>query len=566
MFNKTAEKVTALLILVGAPFTTLFLITDSVTDPVNATKLLVAGGLGFAMIFIFLTFNFNYNFKSFMPFILAITLFVLSSLNSVVHSESPISQNIYGAFGRNTGFLAYLVLSFISLGTLNIREVVNFKRIIWGLQFAGLVNVLYCGWALAFGDFLGWNNPYGNILGLFGNPNFISAFLGIFISSLAAYSCSLGQSWRYRAIALMVGLVAFYEVLRSHAIQGIVVTIAGLGVVGFYAVRARFTSKFTSLIYMLLAFTLGIFALLGTLQKGPLSFVYKRSISLRGTYWKTGIKMGSDHPFSGVGMDSFGDWYRRARPPIALIDLPGVNTTSNASHNVVLDFYAYGGWPLLLSYLAILVIGAIAIVKISLRIRAYDGIFVTMTAAWVCYQLQSIISINQIGLAIWGWLLTGALVAYEFATRKTPEASGQTIAGKGRATKKSSAGVISPQLIAGIGIMVGLIVACPPLSADTKWRTALDSRDATKILESLKPSYFSPSDSQRFAQATQLLANNNLLPQAHQVALEAVSFNPDSFENWRNLYFLSNSTPEEKAKALENLKRLDPLNQEVGKP
>jgi O-antigen ligase len=566
MFNKAAEKTTALLILVGAPFTTLFLITDTVTDPVNATKLFIAGGVGFALIFLFLSFNLAANFKAFKPLVIAVVLFILSALNSVIQSHSPSTQNLFGAFGRNTGFVAYLVLCFIALGALNLREHRNFKKIIWGLQFAGVINVLYCAWVLAFGDFLSWSNVYGNILGLFGNPDFISAFLGIFISSLVAYSFAKDQSWEYRFGAAAVGLIAFYEVHRSHAIQGTAVTVAGLGIVGFYLVRSKFESKWISLGYLILSFIFGVLAVLGTLQKGPFSFVYKRSVSLRGSYWKTGIKMGSDHPFSGVGMDSYGDWYRRARPPIALIDTPGINTTSNASHNVVLDFFAYGGWPLLLSYLAILVVGGIAIVKLTLRNKKYDGIFVTMATAWACYQLQSIISINQIGLAIWGWLLTGALVAYEFATRPSTASAPENSNSRGRSTKKASAGVISPQLVAGLGIVVGLIVACPPLSADTKWRSALDSKDANKVMEALKPSYLSPSDSQRFAQATQLFANSNLLPQAHQVALDAVAFNPDSYDNWRNLYFLSNSTAEEKANAVENLKRLDPLNPDVTKP
>jgi O-antigen ligase len=566
MFNKTAEKTTALLILVGAPFTTLFLITDTVTDPVNATKLFIAGGVGFALIFLFLSFNLPLNFKAFKPLVIAVVLFIVSALNSVIQSQSPSTQNLYGAFGRNTGFVAYLVLCFIALGALNLREGQNFKKIIWGLQFAGVINVLYCAWVLAFGDFLSWSNVYGNILGLFGNPDFISAFLGIFISSLVAYSFTKDQSWKYRIGAAVVGLIAFYEVHRSHAIQGTAVTIAGLGIVGFYLVRSKFESKWISSGYLILSFVFGVLAVLGTLQKGPFSFVYKRSVSLRGSYWKTGIKMGSDHPFSGVGMDAYGDWYRRARPPIALVDTPGINTTSNASHNVVLDFFAYGGWPLLLSYLAILVIGGIAIVKLTLRNKKYDGIFVTMATAWACYQLQSIISINQIGLAIWGWLLTGTLVAYEFATRTSTARAPANSNSRGLSTKKASAGVISPQLVAGLGIVVGLIVACPPLSADTKWRSALDSKDANKVMEALKPSYLSPSDSQRSAQATQLFANSNLLPQAHQVALDAVAFNPDSYDNWRNLYFLSNSTAEEKANAVENLKRLDPLNPDVTKP
>ena len=566
MFNKAAEKTTASILLAGAPLTTLFLITDTVTDPVNAPKLLIAGGVGFAMLFVFLAFNFTINLRLFTPLIVATLLFNISALNSIIHSDSPFAQNMYGAFGRNTGFLAYLILGFIALGTLNLREHKNFKRIILGLQFAGLVNVVYCAWVLIFGDFLSWSNPYGNILGLFGNPNFISAFLGIFISTLAAFSFIQGQSWKYRVSAIFIGVVAFYEIYRSHSIQGLVVTFSGLGMIGFYLVRSKFKFWLVQVGYLVISAFLGTLALLGALQKGPFDFIYKRSVSLRGTYWKSAIEMGTSRPFSGVGMDSFGDWYRRARPPIALIDTPGINTTSNAAHNVVLDFFAYGGWPLLFSYLAILIIGAVAIVKVTLRRKTYDGVFVAMATAWVTYQLQSIISINQIGLAIWGWLLTGSLVAYEYSTRSTEEGSLQPTSNKRRASKKASAGVFSPQLIAGLGLVVGLIVACPPLSADTKWRSALESKNGDQVMIALKNTYLSPGDTYRYAQATQLFANSNLLPQAHEVALEAIAFNPDSYDNWRNLYFLSNSSAEEKAMAVKNLKRLDPLNPDVTAP
>ncbi|CAN2171184.1 hypothetical protein MCEMRE195_00060 [Candidatus Nanopelagicaceae bacterium] len=566
MFNKSAEKTSALLIFIGAPLTTLFLITDTVTDPVNAPKLLVAGGVGFAMLFVFLAFNLTSNLRLFTPLIVATLLFNVAALNSVIQSESPFAQNMYGAFGRNTGLIAYLVLGFIALGALNLRESKNFKRIILGLQFAGLINVFYCAWVLVFGDFLSWSNPYGNILGLFGNPNFISAFLGIFISTLAAFSFIQGQSWKYRVAAFLVGIVAFYEIYRSHSIQGLVVTFSGLGMIGFYVVRSKFKSRIVQAGYVLISAFLATLALLGALQKGPFDFIYKRSVSLRGTYWKSAIEMGTSRPFSGVGMDSFGDWYRRARPPIALIDTPGINTTTNAAHNVVLDFFAYGGWPLLLSYLAILIIGAIAIMKVTLRRKSYDGVFVAMATAWATYQLQSIISINQIGLAIWGWLLTGTLVAYEYSTRSTEEGALQPNSNKRRASKKADAGVFSPQLIAGLGLVVGLIVACPPLSADTKWRSALESKNGDQVMGALKSSYLSPSDTYRYAQATQLFANSNLLPQAHEVALEAIAFNPDSYDNWRNLYFLSNSSAEEKAMAVKNLKRLDPLNPDVTTP
>ncbi len=50
MFNKAAEKTASLLILVGAPFVTVFLVTQTVTDPVNVTKLAAAGGLGVGLV------------------------------------------------------------------------------------------------------------------------------------------------------------------------------------------------------------------------------------------------------------------------------------------------------------------------------------------------------------------------------------------------------------------------------------------------------------------------------------------------------------------------------------
>ena len=56
--------------------------------------------------------------------------------------------------------------------------------------------------------------------------------------------------------------------------------------------------------------------------------------------------------------------------------------------------------------------------KVVLRKKEYDATFVALTVAWLGYQAQSVISINQIGLAIWGWVLSGALIAYERASRE----------------------------------------------------------------------------------------------------------------------------------------------------
>jgi O-antigen ligase len=534
-------------------------VTGVVTDPVNVTKLAAIGSVGISLLGIFLLFGLKYGIQRFQLFLITVLSFVLIMTLSIFTSDAPFVQNFYGTYGRNTGFLTYFTLAGIALAALLLQSRESFQKILWGLQAVGVINVIYCGWVLVFGDFVGWSNPYGNILGLFGNPNFIGAFLGIFISTLVAGVVGTGVNWSYRVTAIIIGLLAFYEILESKAIQGIVVTAAGGAIVGFYWLRSKFSATWVTSLYVIGVSFIGVTALFGALQKGPMSFIYKRSVSLRGSYWDAAITMGKDHPLTGVGMDAYGDWYRQARSLVAATTTPGVGTTSNAAHNVVLDFFAFGGWPLLFSYVAILGFGAWAIMRVTLRKREYDPLFVAMAVAWICYQLQSIISINQIGLAVWGWLLTGALLAFEFTTRENIESVEEKST---RQTKRKSgtAEIISPSLVGGVGLLVGLLICVPPLSADMTWRSAILSQSAEQVEKALEPSYLNPSSSQRFAEATQLFAKNNLPNQALSAARAGVQFNPNNFNAWLLFWYMPETTAEEKAEAEKNLKRLDPLN------
>ena len=562
MSISVAENTKARILFIGAPLTTLFVTTQGVTDPVNVTKLALAGTLGFAALAAFLFYGLKSSWAGRKALYINALLFIVTSALAVISSSAPLSQNFYGTYGRNTGFLAYFILLAIALAVSTLGRVSNYKKLVYGLQVAGLINVLYCGWVIAFGDFLSWNNTYGNILGTLGNPDFISAFLGIFIVVTIALVFESKKSWKYRAAGIAVSAAAFYEVIDSHAIQGVVVALGGLVIVGIFLVRSHFKNVAFTLVYTLLAIVGGITAVLGALQKGPLSFVYKVSVSLRGEYWQSGIWMGKKFPLTGIGMDSFGDWYRRARSVEAATILPGPKVVTNAAHNVVLDFFAYGGWPLLLTYLGFLVIAAFSALKVIKRQKSYDATFVAIFAAWACYQTQSIISINQIGLAIWGWLFTGALIGYEIITRDGAETSPAASKSRGRNAKKSG-DALSPILVASLGAVVGLFISIPPLAGDMNWRSAVTSKDANKVMAALEPTYMAPSDTGRYLQAAQLFANSKLMPQAHEITLRAVKFNPDSFDSWKILYLLPNSTKAEKDSALKNMKRLDPHNPDV---
>lgn len=558
MLNKSVEKTIAWFLFIGVPFTTLFLMTGSVTDPVNVTKLFAAGCVGVGVFAIVLVYGLRELWTSAKWLVVATIFFLIAGINSAISSSTPLTQNLYGIFGRQTGLITYAVLIMSALGACLLRAKKSFDLLVWALLISGAVNVIYAAWAIAFGDFIGWSNPYGNILGLFGNPNFIGAFLGMFITGSVAFAFSSHFAWKYRIAFIILGLIALYEIKNSHAVQGLVVTGAGIAMIGFYLVRSKTKGWIATWTYILGAAVIGAFALAGALQKGPLaSLIYKPSVSLRGQYWAAGIKMGTENPFSGVGMDSYGNFYRMSRTEYAATVMPGPNTITNAAHNVIIDIFAYGGFPLLISYVAILVIGIWAILRVTLRQRFYDGTFVAIATTWVAYELQSIISINQVGLAIWGWVLVGALVAYEYSTRPRPESSE-----KMKPVKQKEL-VFSPQLVGGIGVVVGALVAVPPMSADMKWKSALKSQNVQQVESALTPSYLSPRDSSRLAQAVLLFENSKMPDLAYKYAKEGVAFSPNYYDAWRVLYSLSKSTPQDKEDAYKNMVRLDPFNPDV---
>jgi len=567
MHRLETEKLVAQLMAFTLSAVTIVVFTQSVTDPVNVTKLFVLGTLAFATSGAALrSFNSQFMRENKVPLLLLAT-FIVFSISTLIASGAPLSQSLYGVYGRNNGFLLYLLVGLLFISTLTITNQNSFRKYLVALAIAGVVNVLYALWVMAFGDFIGWSNPYGNLLGTLGNPNFIGSFFGMFSALLFTIVAAKGESRRLRIGAIILLPLVFLGIIDSHAVQGKVLFVAGVGIVIYYWVRDRFTSKWFSLTYLGLAFSAFVIALFGTLQKGPLAGVlYKETVSLRGEYWHAGWVTGSANPIFGAGFDSYGDWYRRSRRESAL-EFPGVDTVTNTAHNVYLDIFAFGGWPLFISYILLVLVVVISIIKFTIRNRKFDPIFVGLVSVWACYQLQSTISINQIGLAIWGWAFGAAIIAYQLNyARNTADsqlANAGISAGK-RKMKNSQASVVTPGLTAGLAAVIGMLVAVPPLSADIKWRSAQISQDANQLEAVLISSYMNPLNTFAFINIVGVFETNNFSDLAYKHGIQAVNFNPDNYEAWRNLSQLSKISDAERQEAFINMKRLDPLNTMIG--
>jgi hypothetical protein len=397
-----------------------------------------------------------------------------------------------------------------------------------------------------------WVNLYSPVFGFLGNPNFQSSLLGVLGVVVFTQMLSGSVKIQVKGAYLIYLLVTLYVINETVSQQGYLVLIIGSGVsLGLFV---NHKSRALGYSYLALAIVSFIAVLVGTLNKGPLaSLLYKDSVTYRGDYWRAGWKMTVENPIFGVGLDSYGDWYRRSRTIEATLRR-GPDVTSNAAHNVFLDISAYGGFPLALLYIALMVLVAFSAVKVLKRTQGFNAGFVGLVAGWVAFQAQSIISINQIGLALWGWVLSGLIIGYEINTRADASVVEKKTGRSAISTGQSSAA--TPVAIFA-GLIVGVLIGMPPYLASAKYKSALETSNPQVIQEA---AYIWPLDASRMIQVSMTLNENKLEANGLEVALDAVAKFPDNYGVWGALSTMKNATAEQRAEALAQMKRLDPSN------
>jgi O-antigen ligase len=536
-------------LLVVTPWTTL--------DPINVPKfavLTIIGALSLALLVKNHSILFNTHFRTLSVTASAFLLFLFSAFFT---SSIDFSTQLFGVNGRNTGLLTYVSLLFILLAAA-ILTLKGFERkLIHTLLTGGVLSVGYGLIQSLNLDPASWVNPYSPVIGFLGNPDFQSSFVGI--SCVAAFSLLLAKglfNWIKIALTFYISL-SIYVISKSDAQQGYLVLLAGAAVVlGIYIYLSSF-SKLT-FTYLLMLFVGFVVVAFGSLNKGPLaSILHKESVVYRGDYWRAGWKITTENPFFGVGLDGYGDWYRRARTVAATLRR-GPDVTSNAAHNVLFDLSSNGGFPLLISYLALMSVVVVAILKVIRNQKSFDAYFAALVGTWIAYNAQSVISLNQIGLAIWGWVIGGAIIGYStYGFEKQIKESKS----KGKQTSASTLAKnkVSPAttLIVFLAVTVGAVGGLPPFLASSNFRAALESGDAATIQQA---AYIWPLDPTRLIQVSSTLDQNKLPDQGLKVATDAVADFPDNYGAWANLYAMSKASEQQKADALAQMRRLDPLN------
>ena len=524
-------------------------------DPVNLPKLVALGIFSTIALGLFLGDVRFLKAKSSRIFTIILVLFLAQLLLALILSPDDLSFHLYGAPGRNTGFLAYLFLAFLLLASASSGSASVLRKFGFSLvALGGLLGLYGLGQSQGI-EFFDYLNAYGSdVFGTFGNQNFQSAFMGM----VASVSLTLGifvQMKPLQRVGFLAGCVIAISNVYLSSEQGYLNFIAGfLAAILVYL----FSKKKMMLAWLTLATSGlgGILVFAGILNSGPLAdLLYKSSLQARGFYWRAAIDMMVERPFFGVGLDGFGNWYRRSRSQAAVESNAGL--VSDTAHNIPLDIGSGGGIPLMILYLLILGLAFNAIVKVIQRSQDFDPIFASIVAGWVAYQAQSFISINQLGLGVWGWSLTGLLIGYELNTREKTIELPNKISGK--IGKKKEQIPASALLIAVTAAAIGLAISLPPYLAANKYYEALQSGDGNLLYESV---YLKPYDRTRFLYSAQIMTENKLEDRAIQILSDASKLYPDSFEVWYRWAGIPSATPAQIAKAKAEMRRLDPLNPE----
>jgi tetratricopeptide (TPR) repeat protein len=280
--------------------------------------------------------------------------------------------------------------------------------------FTGLLLSVYGVFQISGRDFITWDNPYNSMISTLGNPNFASATLAI-LFLIALFGFLLRDiSVFFKVLSALILILSLIAIIKSDSRQGLLVIFFSL--VFYISVYSFIKNRKLGFLVTGSSTVVALVAILGMLQKGPLaSILYKDSVSVRGYYWRAGIEMFKDSPFTGIGLDRYGIAFKQFRE-VGYPLKAGYEISSSNAHNTLIQLFATAGVFVGAFYLLILGYIFLSAIKLLRRCeKDQRNIALGLLAAWIGFQAQSLISIDNIGVSVWGWLLGGSILGLSFS-------------------------------------------------------------------------------------------------------------------------------------------------------
>lgn len=528
-------------ILYFAVLVTLALTPMFNSDSLIIPKLVLLFALGMYMLpKVLENLKYVYHYKKLRLLAVLAIIFILQMILSMLASNTPFEQQFFGRTGRGLGFITYFSLIIILLASAIFIKKSGLNKLLFWLVISSGITSLY-SLMQRFGlDIFEWETKTNGIIGTLGNPNFQGSFAAMALVPALVYFWSPRTS---RVYSLSFSLILVITIVVCQSTQGYIAALASISIYLLIYAWYKGKPKFYSL--LILVFLAGLVALAGMLNKGPLAaYLYKISVQSRGEMWRTAFNAANNNPFLGTGPDSFGDFsllYRDQKTANGIAEF-----TDNA-HNFFLQFAATGGYTLALVYLAIIVLSLHSFIKLQREKNSFDKNLAAVFSAWLCFQLQSIISPASISTLTWNFIISGSLIGLSAQNWTTNESK---LLKPKRLTK----------VFSYFFILSSILITYPLFNSDRLALKSIRTGDGNLAIVAAK-SY--PESVIRYSRIGTTLLTSGLYPQSLDVARSAVKFNPNAISAWI-LILVNESAPiSERQKAKNEILRLDPFNKEV---
>jgi len=390
------------LVVVATSALVTLMFTSKAIDPFTLPKLLLLiVGATAALPFVFR--NLGTLFRTISTgsklFLFGLLLFLLITLTSALTSQNPVN-GIWGEYGRSNGFLNYLGLAILGVATFFAFE--SPRTLIISLSFVAFVTNVYGVMQHNNADFIRWNNPFNPVITTFGNPNFAAAFAGIsaggYIYLLLFEKERILKYFSFFGMLAAIGVVVYSEVTQALFTFATSISLPIL----LWIFRR---SKAIFLITSSLGTVLGVISILGVFRIGPLSELLGKSTFIyRTDYWLAGWKMMLNHPWLGVGADQYGNYFQEYRT-LEQINRVNAAVMANNAHNVFIQIGATVGVIGLIVFLIFTISPIISGIRaLKTLSKTHQESLVAALGIFLAYFIQATVSIDHIGLSIWGWL------------------------------------------------------------------------------------------------------------------------------------------------------------------
>jgi hypothetical protein len=196
------------------------------------------------------------------------------------------------------------------------------------------------------------------------------------------------------------------------------------------------------------------------------------------------------------------------------------------------------------------------------KLSKFDALFISALGVWVVYLITAFFSIDQLGLAVWGWIIAGALIGISKNILNTVEPTGDkgkkiSAAEKSKMIEQNATNALIPQLLVFL-IFVGAVT--PAFKGDLDWAQARRTGQAQIIAGQIAKW---PQDEIRYVNAMYSFLTSGLEGQAAPLTLRGTQLFPRSSVLWNYVYQNPKTPVEQRNIAWAKLRELDPLNPAV---